>query len=77
MPLLRLNRINKGGEILLNSDHIMLIEVESKATTIHMSDRQVFSVEDSPAAIAEKVEAAHTARIADAIRQSGLADKAQ
>ena len=75
MPLLKLNRINKGGEILINSDRIMFIEIESKATTVHMSDRQIFSVEDSLAAIAEKIEAAHTARIANAIRQSGLSDK--
>jgi hypothetical protein len=71
MPLLRLNRINKGGEILINSEHIMLIEVESRATTIHMSDRQIYSVEESPATVAEQMEAAHTARIANAIRQSG------
>jgi hypothetical protein len=75
MPLLKLNRINKGGEILLNSDRIMFIEIESKATTVHMSDRQLFSVEDSPDVIAEKIEASHVARIANAIRQSGLSDK--
>ncbi len=72
MPLLRLNRINKGGEILINSEQIMFVEIESKTTTVHMSDRQLFSVEDSPAAIAERIEAAHTARIANAIQQSGL-----
>ena len=70
MPLLKLNRINKGGEILINSEQIMFIEIESKATTIHMSDRQIFSVEDSPAAIADKFEAAHAGRIASGIRQS-------
>jgi hypothetical protein len=75
MPLLKLNRINKGGEILISSEHIMLIEVESRTTTIHMSDRQVFSVEESPAAIAERIEAAHTARIANAIRPSGAGEK--
>jgi len=71
MPLLKLNRINKGGEILINSEQIMYVEIESKATTVHLSDRQIFSVEDSPAVIAEKIEAAHTARIANAILQSG------
>jgi hypothetical protein len=71
MPLLKLNRINKGGEILINSEQIMYIEIESKATTVHLSDRQIFSVEDSPAAIAEKIEAAHTARFANALQQSG------
>ena len=74
MPLLKLNRINKGGEILINSEQIMFIEIESKATTVHMSDRQIFSVEDSPAAIAEGIEMAHTARIANAIRQSRLGE---
>ncbi|MEI8041560.1 MAG: hypothetical protein WCL11_09140 [Verrucomicrobiota bacterium] len=69
MPLLKLNRINKGGEILINSEQIMYIEIESKATTVHLSDRQIFSVEDSPEAIAEKIESAHTARIANALRQ--------
>lgn len=76
MPLLKLNRINKGGEILINSDQIQFIEIESRATTVHMADRSLFSVEDSPAAIAEKIEAAHTARIANAIQQSGLTGKA-
>ena len=69
MPLLKLNRINKGGEILINSEQIMYIEIESKVTTVHLSDRQIFSVEDSPEAIAEKIESAHTARIANALRQ--------
>jgi hypothetical protein len=73
MPLLRLNRINKGGEILINSDHIVFIEIESKSTTVHMCDRLLFSVEESPASIAAMVEGAHIARGAHAIRQSGLA----
>jgi len=72
MPLLKLNRINKGGEILVNSEQIQYIEVESRATTVHLTDRSLFSVEESPASIAEKIEAAHTARIANAIQQSGL-----
>jgi hypothetical protein len=75
MPLLKLNRINKGGEILINSEQIMYVEIESKATTVHLSDRQIFSVEDSPATIVEQIEAAHTARIANAIRQSGIGEK--
>ena len=70
MPLLKLNRINKGGEILVNSEQILFIEVESKATTVHLTDRMLFSVEESPAVIAEQIEAAHTARIANAISQS-------
>ena len=75
MPLLKLNRINKGGEILLNSEHILLVEIESRATTVHMTDRSLFSVEESPASIAEKIETAHTARLANAIQQSGLTGK--
>jgi uncharacterized protein YlzI (FlbEa/FlbD family) len=77
MPLLKLNRINKGGEILINSEQVMFIEIESRATTVHLSDRQIFSVEDSPDAIAQKIESAHTARIANAIQQSGLSGKGQ
>ena len=75
MPLLKLNRINKGGEILVNSEEIQYIEIESRATTVHMTDRSLFSVEESPASIAEKIETAHTARIANAIQQSGLTGK--
>jgi hypothetical protein len=77
MPLIKLNRINKGGEIVLNSNHILFVEIESKATTVHMTDNLLFSVEESPTSIAEKIESAHTARIANAIQQSGLIGKAQ
>jgi len=77
MPLIKLNRINKGGEILINSEHILFIEIESRATTVHMTDRLLFSVEDALGAIAERIEAAHTARIANAIQQSGLTGKQQ
>jgi hypothetical protein len=77
MPLLKLNRINKGGEIVINSEHILFVEIESRATTVHMKGNLLFSVEESPASIAEKIEAAHTARIVNAIQQSGLAGKAQ
>jgi hypothetical protein len=72
MPLIKLNRIAKGGEILINSEQILYVEIESKATTVHLNDRSLFSVEEPPAAIAEKIEAAHAARIANAIQQSGL-----
>jgi hypothetical protein len=73
MPLLKLNRINRGGEILVNSDQILLVEVESKTTTVHMFGQLLFSVEESPAYIADKIEALHTARIANALQQSGPA----
>ena len=75
MSLIKLNRINKGGEILINSDHILLVEVESRTTTVHLTDRSLFSVEEPPALIGEKIEAAQTARIANAIQQSGLVGK--
>ena len=72
MPLLKLNRINKGGEILLNSQSILFIESESRSTTIHMTHNLLFSVEETPEAIAEKIESIETARIKNAIQQSGL-----
>ena len=77
MPLIKLNRINKGGEILINSEHLLFIEIESRVTTIHMTDRLLFSVEESLASIAERIEAVQTATIANAIQQSGLTGKPQ
>jgi len=75
MPLLKLNRINRGGEILVNSDQILFIEVESKATTIHLANNMIFSVEEPPDAIAVKTEALETARIKNGIQESGLSAK--
>ena len=72
MPLIKLSRIAKGGEIVINSDHILFIEVESKATTVHMTGNLLFSVEEPLDAIAIKIEAIETARIKNAIQQSGL-----
>ena len=72
MPLIKLNRINKGGEILIHSEHILFVEVESRTTTIHMTGGLLFSVEESLEVIAEKVEAVETARIRNGIQQSGL-----
>ncbi|TAK91901.1 MAG: hypothetical protein EPO07_19580 [Verrucomicrobia bacterium] len=71
MPLIKLNRINKGGEILLNSEQIVYIEIESRATTVHLPNL-LFSVEESPADIAERIERMETARIKNAIVESGL-----
>jgi hypothetical protein len=71
MPLIKLNRINKGGEILINSEHIIFIEIESRTTTVHLPNL-LFSVEESPATIAERVEQLETARIRNAIVESGL-----
>ena len=76
MPLIKLSRINKGGEIVVSSDHILFIEVESRATTVHMTDNLLFSVEEPLDSIAIKIEAIETARIANAIQQSGLTGKA-
>jgi hypothetical protein len=75
MPLLKLNRINKGGEILVNSEHIPYIETESGSTTLHMSHNMLFAVEKPPHAIAERIEEIETARIKNAIVQSGLTSK--
>ncbi len=72
MPLLKLNRIHKGGEILINTDHILFIEVESKATTVHMAGNLLFSVEEPLAAIPDKIEAIETARIRNAAPPAGL-----
>jgi uncharacterized protein YlzI (FlbEa/FlbD family) len=76
MPLIKLNRINKGGEILLNSGHIVYIETESKTTTVHLTANLLFSVEEAPGAIAARIEELETARIKNAIVESGLPPKA-
>lgn len=46
MPLIKLNRINKGGEIVINSDHILFVEIESRTTTVHMTGNLLFSIEE-------------------------------
>lgn len=71
MPLIKLNRINKGGEILLNSEHIIYIEVETRTTTIHMTEG-LFSVEETPAMIAEQAERIESERIRSALVASGV-----
>jgi uncharacterized protein YlzI (FlbEa/FlbD family) len=71
MPLIKLNRINKGGEIVLNSDHILFIEVESRTTTIHLTHNLLFSVEEPLDAIAPKIESTETERLKNALQQSG------
>jgi hypothetical protein len=72
MPLIKLSRINKGGEIVVNSDNIAYIEVESKSTTVHLTGNMIFSVEEPLDSIAIKIESIETARIKNAIQQSGL-----
>ena len=72
MALIKLNRINKGGEIVIASEHILFIEIESRSTTVHMTDNLLFSVEEPMSAIIERIEATEAARIAKGIRASGL-----
>jgi uncharacterized protein YlzI (FlbEa/FlbD family) len=61
MPLIKLSRINKGGEIVVNSEHILFIEVEARTTTIHMTHNLLFSVEEPINTIVEKIDALETA----------------
>jgi uncharacterized protein YlzI (FlbEa/FlbD family) len=75
MPLLKLNRINKGGEIFLNSDLIRFIEIESGSSTVNMGPGNVYAVQETPEAISAKVEEMHSRRIRDAILSSGLVEK--
>jgi hypothetical protein len=72
MALIKLNRINKGGEIVFNSDHIVFIEIESRTTTVHILGNLLFSVEEPMSAILEKIEAIEAARITKGIDASGL-----
>jgi uncharacterized protein YlzI (FlbEa/FlbD family) len=72
MPLLKLNRINKGGEIYLNSEQIRFIEIEGRSTTINMGPGNVYAVEESPEKISLILEEMESARIRTAIQTSGL-----
>jgi uncharacterized protein YlzI (FlbEa/FlbD family) len=62
MPLIKLNRINKGGEIIINSDHILFVEVDSRTTTIHMTNNLLFAVVEPVDSIASKIEGLEKAR---------------
>ena len=73
MPLIKLNRINKGGEIYLNSAQIRFIEIESGSSTVNMGPGNVYAVQETPEAIAATVERLESSRISNAIRMSGLA----
>jgi uncharacterized protein YlzI (FlbEa/FlbD family) len=75
MALIKLNRINKGGEILVNSEHIVYIETESRTTTVHLTDGLLFSVEETPDAVADKIEQLAAARVANGILESGVGAK--
>ena len=50
----------------------LFVEIESRTTTIRMTDNLIFSVEESVDAVMAKIESVSTARISNAIRQSGL-----
>ena len=72
MPFIKLNRINKGGAIVLNTTQVVFIEVEGKSTTVHLGTNLLFSVEESPEAIAAMVEKAEAAPIKAALLESGV-----
>jgi len=76
MPFIKLNRINKGGDIVINSEHIMFIEIEGRSTTVHLTQNLLFSVEESPADVAELVERTESARFKNALMQPGAAPAA-
>ena len=48
MALLKLHRINRAGEIIINTDQILFVEIESRTTTVNMVGGLLFSVEESP-----------------------------
>lgn len=73
MPLIKLDRINRGGPIHINSERISFIEVEGKSTTVHLEGGQLFSVEETPDQIAAQLEQIAVARIANGILESGVA----
>ena len=72
MPLIKVNRINRGGEIVLNSQHIVYIETEDRSTTVHMTAGLLFSVEETPATIAGTIERLESDRIKRGIEESRL-----
>jgi len=75
MPLIKLNRINKGGEIFLNSEQIRFIEIESGSSTVNMGPGNVYAVQETPQQISNQVEELESLRISNAIRSSGLVEK--
>jgi uncharacterized protein YlzI (FlbEa/FlbD family) len=75
MPLIKLNRINKGGAVLLNSGHIVSIEIDMRTTTVTLAGGQLYSVEETPEAISGLIEQMQSDRIKNAIIGSGLVAK--
>ena len=75
MPLLKLTRINKGGDVYLNSEHIRFIEIEGRSTTVNMGPGNVYSVEETPEVISNKLEEMETLRIRNALLSSDILPK--
>lgn len=76
MPLIKLSRINHGGDIHLNSEHIVFVEIEDRSTTVHLTHNFLFSVQETPEGIAAMIERTESARIKQALVESGLAGRA-
>ena len=77
MPLLKLNRINRGGEIYVNSELIRFVEIESGSTTVNLGPGSVFAVQESPEAISAQVEWMETLRIKNALATDNLANRGE
>ena len=75
MPFLKLSRINRGGEIFINTDLIRFIEIDTGSTTINMGPGNVYAVMETPAQIARMVEESAIARFREAIQTSGILEK--
>jgi hypothetical protein len=73
MPLIKLHRINKGGEMFIHSEQIRFIEKEAGSTTINMGPGNVYSVEETGDQISALIEEMEMLRIRNAILSSGLA----
>ena len=67
MALLKLNRINKGGEVYVNSELIRFVEIETGSTTVNMGPGSIFAVQESPGAISAMLETMETLRIKNAL----------
>ena len=72
MPLIKLSRINKGGEIVINTAHVLFVEVEGRSTTVQLAQSLLFSVEESPDDILALEARTESARIKDALLEAGL-----
>ncbi len=75
MPLLKLTRINKGGEVYVNSEQIRFIEIEGRSSTVNMGPGNVYSVEETPEVISARLEEMETSRIKNALIASEIFQK--